>query len=272
MGQRFFLRTLPMVRLSDRDRTSRTDDSAGTADASVFQGIAGCRPTACPAFEQIGSIGPRLSETAWLLKIADLELWMGDPMWEQLKRTDIELAKQKLEAFRSMTLSRHADELKDLDAQRDDIETLERLAEAVASRYLNAESSSTQPSRTQPISLLCRRPGASALTATALVNCRKLATASSSDRAVMVATTGIPLAMSAVRAVIKSQLGGETAGTVTPASDGVSAKLVRVQKSRRSRRYLTAAMAFEMPSRSGTPAECRVVTIPASSGPPSGLY
>ncbi len=146
MGQRFFLRTLPMVRLSDRDRTSRTDDSAGTADASVFQGIAGCRPTACPAFERIGSIGPRLSETAWLLKIADLELWMGDPMWEQLKRTDIELAKQKLEAFRSMTLSRHAEELKDLDAQRDDIETLERLAEAVASRYLNAESSSTQPS------------------------------------------------------------------------------------------------------------------------------
>jgi hypothetical protein len=71
---------------------------------------------------------------------------MGDPMWEQLKRTDIELAKQKLEAFRSMTLSRHAEELNDLDAQRDDIETLERLAEAVASRYLTAESSPAQPS------------------------------------------------------------------------------------------------------------------------------
>ena len=37
-------------------------------------------------------------------------------MWEQLKRIDIEVAKQKLEAFRRMTLSRHEEELKDLDA------------------------------------------------------------------------------------------------------------------------------------------------------------
>jgi hypothetical protein len=67
-------------------------------------------------------------------------------MWEQLKRIDIEVAKQKLEAFRRMTLSRHEEELKDLDAQRDDIETLERLAEAVANKYLNAKSSLAQPS------------------------------------------------------------------------------------------------------------------------------
>jgi len=67
-------------------------------------------------------------------------------MWEQLKRIDIEVAKQKLEAFRRMTLSRHEEELKDLDTQRDDIETLERLAEAVANRYLNAEGSPAQPS------------------------------------------------------------------------------------------------------------------------------
>jgi len=67
-------------------------------------------------------------------------------MWEQLKRSDIELAKQKLEALRSMTLSRHAEELQDLDAQRDDIETLERLADAVANRYLNAAGSPAQPS------------------------------------------------------------------------------------------------------------------------------
>jgi hypothetical protein len=85
-------------------------------------------------------------------------------MWEQLKRIDIEVAKQKLEAFRRMTLSRHEEELKDLDTQRDDIETLERLAEAVANRYLNAEGSPAQPSipadePTAPQSLQVPSPG-----------------------------------------------------------------------------------------------------------------
>ena len=94
---------------------------------------------------------------ALLFKIAVLQPWMGGPMWEQLKRSDIELAKQKLEALRSMTLSRHAEELQDLDTQRDDIETLERLADAVATRYLNAESSPAQlstPSEEQPTPVL----------------------------------------------------------------------------------------------------------------------
>jgi hypothetical protein len=62
-------------------------------------------------------------------------------MWEQLNQTDIERVKQKLVALHAMTLRRHEEELKALDVQRNEVETLERLAEAVVSRYLQPETS-----------------------------------------------------------------------------------------------------------------------------------
>jgi len=66
-------------------------------------------------------------------------------MWAQLTRQDLELVKQKLEVLRTMTLNRHAEELKALDTQREEIETLERLVGAVTSKYLNSETSATGP-------------------------------------------------------------------------------------------------------------------------------
>ena len=58
-------------------------------------------------------------------------------MWEQLRRTDIERAKQKLAELRRITLRRHEDELKQLDTDEAEIETLARLAAAVIEKYLN---------------------------------------------------------------------------------------------------------------------------------------
>src|ERR1051326_2356517 len=58
-------------------------------------------------------------------------------MWDQLKRTDVELAKQKLAELRGITLKRHAEELKQLDSDEAEIDTLGRLAEAVTEKYLN---------------------------------------------------------------------------------------------------------------------------------------
>jgi len=56
-------------------------------------------------------------------------------MWDELKRTDVELARQKLAELRSITLRRHEDEIKQLDADDAEIDTLARLAEAVAAKH-----------------------------------------------------------------------------------------------------------------------------------------
>jgi hypothetical protein len=66
-------------------------------------------------------------------------------MWNELKRTDVELARQKLAELRSITLRRHEDEIKQLDADDAEIHTLARLAEAVAAKYLNGRTHSDEP-------------------------------------------------------------------------------------------------------------------------------
>ena len=62
---------------------------------------------------------------------------MGGSMWDQLKRTDVELARQKLAELRGITVQRHAEELKQLDSEEAEIDTLARLAQAIAEKYLN---------------------------------------------------------------------------------------------------------------------------------------
>ena len=58
-------------------------------------------------------------------------------MWEQLTPADIERAKQRLAAQRTETLSRHAEELKALDADQAEMETFERLVAAFANKHLS---------------------------------------------------------------------------------------------------------------------------------------
>ena len=58
-------------------------------------------------------------------------------MWEQLRRTDVECAKQKLAELRRITLRRHEEELSQLDTDEAEIEMLARLAAAVIKKYLN---------------------------------------------------------------------------------------------------------------------------------------
>jgi len=59
-------------------------------------------------------------------------------MWDQLKRTDIELAKQKLAELRNVTLRRHAEELRQLDSDEGEVDMLGRLVEGFADKYLNS--------------------------------------------------------------------------------------------------------------------------------------
>ena len=65
-------------------------------------------------------------------------------MWDQLRRADVELAKEKLAELRSITLKRHEEELKQLDADDADVETLARLAEAITAKYLDGVAHSGQ--------------------------------------------------------------------------------------------------------------------------------
>ena len=65
-------------------------------------------------------------------------------MWEQLRRTDLERAKQKLAELRNITLRRHEEELKQIDAEDAEIETLERMISALKNKYLNPGLTSSQ--------------------------------------------------------------------------------------------------------------------------------
>ena len=66
-------------------------------------------------------------------------------MWDELKRTDVELARQKIAEWRSITLRRHEDEIKELDADEAEIDMLARLAEAITGKYLNRPAHSDEP-------------------------------------------------------------------------------------------------------------------------------
>jgi len=66
-------------------------------------------------------------------------------MWDQLTPADIERVKRRLGITRAEMLSRHAEELKELDAQQDDLEALERLVNGFAQKYLFSDTASLSP-------------------------------------------------------------------------------------------------------------------------------
>ena len=66
-------------------------------------------------------------------------------MWERLTPDDIDRARHKLAVERAETLSRHAQQLRDLDIERGSIEELERLIAAFAEKYTASGVSSLEP-------------------------------------------------------------------------------------------------------------------------------
>src|SRR5262249_40507337 len=75
-------------------------------------------------------------------------------MWERLTRADLERAKNHLSRSRAELLRRHAEELKALEAEQDQIGSVERLIDTFARTYLTlsatspAESPLEQPDAT----------------------------------------------------------------------------------------------------------------------------
>ena len=59
----------------------------------------------------------------------------GLPNWEKLTRNEIEQARQHVDREREAVLSRHAAELKELDAEHDAVDKLERLITAFCQKH-----------------------------------------------------------------------------------------------------------------------------------------
>ena len=66
-------------------------------------------------------------------------------MWEQLRPTDIERAKQQLANHRIEVLARHAEELQNLEADQMEIEAFERAVAAFAKKHLEPVPVSSVP-------------------------------------------------------------------------------------------------------------------------------
>ena len=64
-------------------------------------------------------------------------------MWEQLRPADIERAKRQLTIERGETLKRHAEELKKLDADEAEIQTVERLVASFVSKHISPSAQAT---------------------------------------------------------------------------------------------------------------------------------
>jgi hypothetical protein len=67
-------------------------------------------------------------------------------MWENVAR-DVEDARNDLSLRRAAALQRHTDELKELDNERDEIESFVRVAAAFAKRYKVQQDSATTPAK-----------------------------------------------------------------------------------------------------------------------------
>ena len=66
-------------------------------------------------------------------------------MWDRLRQTDIERAKQELRLRRIEILHRHSQELHNLSADQADLETLNQLVNVFAKKFLQSKMISPEP-------------------------------------------------------------------------------------------------------------------------------
>jgi hypothetical protein len=71
-------------------------------------------------------------------------------MWDQLTPMDLQRARDRLAALRTVTLNRHVEEVKRLDIEQAEIEALERLAASFAQRYMNSAAAPQPTTESQP--------------------------------------------------------------------------------------------------------------------------
>jgi hypothetical protein len=71
-------------------------------------------------------------------------------MWENLTPADLDRVRHELAQERGAMLSRHAAELKELDARYDEVETLNQLISAFAEKYGKTNTPSEPRDETSP--------------------------------------------------------------------------------------------------------------------------
>jgi hypothetical protein len=70
-------------------------------------------------------------------------------MWQVLTRTDVERATEELKLRREQLLSRHAEEIRNLDVERAEVETLAQMAAAFAEKFKKAMTLPHEPAATE---------------------------------------------------------------------------------------------------------------------------
>src|ERR1041385_2153594 len=68
-------------------------------------------------------------------------------MWEQITRADMDRAKHRVAIQRRVMLKKHAEELQALEAEGSEIEALERMVAAFATKHLASSSAGVDNSR-----------------------------------------------------------------------------------------------------------------------------
>ena len=71
-------------------------------------------------------------------------------MWERLKQSDIREAKRALRQRVDETLRRHAEELKTLDSDLVEVQTLDRLVDAFSDKFGTAPREAAAPAAAKP--------------------------------------------------------------------------------------------------------------------------
>jgi hypothetical protein len=79
-------------------------------------------------------------------------------MWQTITQAEIEEAKARLSRKKEAMLSRHAAEIKSLDAQWDDIESFERVVAAFFEEYMNPGRPTSDPEHARTASLSEQSP------------------------------------------------------------------------------------------------------------------
>jgi hypothetical protein len=67
------------------------------------------------------------------------------PVWQQITTADVQHARHQLSLRRAQLVRRHAEELKDIEAQFNDIETFERVVAAFFEEYMSPQSAPLEP-------------------------------------------------------------------------------------------------------------------------------
>lgn len=123
------------------DADTADDDDAEPAAAEAESAAVAAAPAAAPAPpKEVAASAAAATPVAAPAPAPKAEMKGGSTVWDQLTPGDLERAKNELGARRAETLARHAEELRGLDAEQSQLETLEQAIEMFLQKMRGANT------------------------------------------------------------------------------------------------------------------------------------